>query len=150
MYGEDFLHLKKQLRETTQKMRLQPTFRLREFGEAASIAVEMDNRIPLFLTDIQHLLMYSQLGPHAPYTPARWCQLEKFTKLIHTNLLIIENLSAYDYLSNENSFQFLSNNTQYKLEIVNPNTYKTDSVKNLLMVPLTSKEDLSYLFYFSH
>lgn len=119
-------------------MRLQPTFRLREFGEAANITVEMENRIPLFLADIQHLIMYSQLGPYAPYTPARWCQLEKYTKLISTNVLIIENLSAYDYISNENSFPCLSNNTQYKLEVVSPATYKTDFVKDLLMVPLTS------------
>lgn len=138
IYGEDFIQLKKQLKETTLKMRQQPTFRLREFGEMASLTVEMENRVPLFVADVQHLIMYSQLGPFAPYTPARWCQLEKYTKLISTNVLIIENVSAYDYLSNENLFTFLKEKCNHVLEVVNSNSYKTDFIQDLLMVPLTS------------
>lgn len=119
-------------------MRLQPTFRLRELGEAASITVDLENRIPIFLADIQHLIMYSQLGPYAPYTPARWCQLEKYTKLISTNVFIVENLSAYHFISNESYFPFLSSSYPHKLEVVNSNVYKADLVQDLLMVPLTS------------
>lgn len=139
MYGEDFRQLKKQLRETTLKMRNQPTFRLREFGDVANIQVELEDRIPLFLADVQHLIMYSQLGQFAPYTPARWCQLEKYSKLLITNVLIVENLSAYHYISNESYFPFLKENYNHKLEIVNPSAYKADFIKDLLMVPLTSK-----------
>jgi len=41
-------------------------------GECASLAVKEEERTPLFLSDIQHLLMFSMLGHHAPYQPLRW------------------------------------------------------------------------------
>lgn len=134
------LQLKKELKQNTLKMRVQPTFRLREFGEAANINVDLDSRIPLFLADVQHLIMYSQLGPYSPYTPARWCQLDKFSKLVSTNVLIVENVSAYHFISNESLFPHLQDNCVHKLELINSNAYKTDFVKDLLMVPLTSKD----------
>lgn len=132
-------------------MRAQPTFRLRDFGESASLSVEFDSRVPLFISDVQHLIMYSQIGHHSPYTPARWCQLDKYTRVIHTNVLIIENISAYNFISNESLFPFLSSNYTHKLEIVNSSAYKTDLVQDLLMVPLTSKYclQISYSIYSS-
>lgn len=48
-----------------------PRFRLKGMGNCASLTVKEEERTPLFLTDIQHLLMYSMLGHHSPYHPSR-------------------------------------------------------------------------------
>lgn len=139
LYGEEFLKLKKLLREQTNKMRVQPTFRLREMGENASLTVNMENRVPLFLSDIQHLLMYSQIGHHAPYSPARWCALDKYNRLQSTTVVIVENISIYYYLAHESLFPFISSTFETKLEVLTPAAYKSDFVQDLAMIPLTSK-----------
>lgn len=137
--GEDFSTLKKMLRDTTKKKRNLPQIRLRDIGENASLKVKLDERIPMFLSDFQHLIMYSQIGPHSPYSPARWCALEKYSRLVNTNILIVENMSLYNYSSNEGHFQFLSKKFDNKLEIITPNAYCSDIVQELSMVPLTGK-----------
>lgn len=127
------------LRETTKKKRNLPQLRLRDIGENASLSVKLEERIPMFLSDFQHLIMYSQIGPHCPYSPARWCALDKFNKLQNTNVLIVENVSLYHFSSNENQFPFLSKMFDNKLEIITPNSYRSDIVQDLSMVPLTGK-----------
>ncbi|KAJ8924882.1 hypothetical protein NQ315_001037 [Exocentrus adspersus] len=123
--GDDFAELKRMLREKTKK---------------DSLNVDINERIPMFLSDIQHLLMYSQIGPHSPYSPARWCALEKYNHLVNVNLLIVENMSLYHFTSNESYFPFLSSTFQHKLEVITPNSYKSDIVKDLSMVPLTATQ----------
>lgn len=139
LQGEDFATLKKMLRENTKKKRNLPLLRLRDVGENASLSVKLDERIPMFLSDFQHLIMYSQIGPHCPYSPARWCALEKFNKLINTNILIVENVSLYHYTTNESQFPFLSSTFETKLEMITPTSYRSDIVQDLSMVPLTGK-----------
>lgn len=144
MQGEDLATLKKMLRETSKKKLNQPNLKLRDIGENASLKVKLDERIPMFLSDFQHLIMYSQIGAHCPYSPARWCALDKYNKLINTNILIVENVSLYHYVSNESQFPFLSAKFENKLEMITPNAYRSDIVKDLSMVPLTGK--LSHKF----
>lgn len=127
------------LREKTKHKRGQPQFRLRDFGDNASLKVNIDERVPLFLSDLQHLIMYSQLGVHSPYSPARWCALEKYTKLANTNVLIVENVSLYNYVTHESKMPFLSSTFDHKLEIMTSSSYHSDIVRDLLMVPLTGK-----------
>lgn len=140
LYSEELLKLKKLLREKSRKMRDQPSFRLREYGELASLGRDFDTRMPLFLSDIQHLLLFSQLGVHSPYTPARWCQLEKQSKITHTNLLIVENMSNFTFVSNEAQFPYLSSSFGHKLEIVCSEAYKVDLVRDISMVPITGTQ----------
>ncbi|KAJ8958109.1 hypothetical protein NQ318_006038 [Aromia moschata] len=137
IYGDQLAELKRMLRERTKKIRSVPQFRLRELGENASLKVDINDRIPMFLSDLQHLLMYSQIGVHSPYSPARWCALEKYNRLVNVNLLIVENISLYHFTSHESHFPFLSATFEHKLEIITPNSYKSDIVKDLSMVPLT-------------
>ncbi|XP_044747378.1 RNA exonuclease 5 [Coccinella septempunctata] len=138
--GEEFLALKKKLREHTTKMRQHPNFRLREIGDNASLKTETESRIPLFLSDVQHLILYSQIGVHAPYSPARWCCLEKYNRLLNTNILVVENLSMYHFSSYESSFEFLSSKFQHKLEVLSPFSYRGDIIKEISMVPITSTQ----------
>nr|CAH7712499.1 unnamed protein product [Callosobruchus chinensis] len=135
--GDEFIALKKALREKTQKIRNQPNFKLRELGENASLTTDINDRVPMFLSDLQHLIMYSQLGVHAPYLPSRWCNLEKYNRLVNTNVLVIENVSLYHFVAYESLFPFLSSAFDHKLEMITPASYKSDIVKDLSMVPLS-------------
>lgn len=138
--GLEFQELKKMLRERTTKLRQQPVFKLREVGVNASLKTDIDNRVPLFMSDIQHLIMYSQIGHHAPYSPARWCNLERFNRLNTTCVLVIEDISLYHFVANESMFPFLSSTLEHKIEILAPNSYHRDVVKELSMVPLTGTQ----------
>ncbi|RZC33045.1 RNA exonuclease NEF-sp, partial [Asbolus verrucosus] len=138
--GLELQELKRMLRERTKKLRQQPVFKLREMGVNASLETEIENRVPLFLSDLQHLIMYSQLGHHSPYSPARWCALEKFNRLSTTTVLIIENIRLYHFLAHESAFSFLGSTFENKLEILAPNSHDSDTVKDLSMVPLTGTQ----------
>ncbi|XP_050309747.1 RNA exonuclease 5 isoform X2 [Anthonomus grandis grandis] len=140
LFGEELMELKKMLREKSNKIKNAPKFWLRDMGEKASLAVPLDNRCPLFVSDIQHLLMYSQVGVHSPYSPARWCNLERYNRLSNTTLLIIENLSLYEYESNESRFPFISTNFDHKIELISPYAFNSDMVKELSMVPLSATQ----------
>lgn len=135
--GEDFIKLKILLREQTNKMRAEAKFRLREIGELASLSTNFDDRMPLFISDIQHLILYSQIGHHSPYSPARWSQLEKFSKLQSTTVLIVENVSVYHYQAHESMFPFLCSTFPHKVEVITPGAYKGDIVQDLATIPLT-------------
>ncbi|CAG9861278.1 unnamed protein product [Phyllotreta striolata] len=138
--GDEFKELKKMLREKTQKHRNAPQLRLRELGANASLNIDINDRIPLFLSDLQHLLMYSQIGVHAPYSPARWCALDKYNRLINTNLIIVENVSLYHFTAHESMFPFLSSYFEHKVEMITPSSYNSDIIKDLSMVPLTGTQ----------
>ncbi|XP_060534927.1 uncharacterized protein LOC132707200 isoform X2 [Cylas formicarius] len=138
--GEAFDELKKMLRDKTNKIRNSPKFRLRDMGESATLKIRLENRSPLFLSDIQHLIMYSQVGVHSPYSPTRWCSLEKYNRLKSVNLLIVENVSLYHYEAFESEFQFLKSNFEHKIEFVSPLSYRGDIIKELSMVPLSATQ----------
>lgn len=138
VFGEDLVKLKKMLREREKFKKSQPKFKLREAGDAAAISVDAEDRMPLFLCDIQHLLMYSQLGHHSPYSPARWCNLEKFNNVKHTNVLIIENLSLYHYMNHESILTCLKEKFPFKVEMITPGAYKGDVVQDIATVSLST------------
>lgn len=137
--GEEYLKLKKALRERSNQLRIQPRIWLRDVGTSASLNVNVENRVPLFLSDIQHLIMYSIIGCHAPYNPARWCQLDKFNKLQNTCVVVVESLSMYDYISHESLFPFISSTFEIKLEFLNPESYSGNFIQDLVMVPITGE-----------
>lgn len=124
VYGEEFLALKQALREKSKKIRMQPKLLLRDIGENASITVGLDDRVPLFVSDIQHLLMVSQIGCHSPYSPARWCHHQRFFRLESTVALIVENVSLLQYQANQQCFPFIQSMFEHKLEVVTPFAYK--------------------------
>lgn len=75
--------MKHELRERKKQLTKIPRFQLKAVGESASLSINVksENRIPIFLSDVQHLLLYSLHGHHSPYVPTRWCQLEKYNKV---------------------------------------------------------------------
>uniref|UniRef100_A0A1Y1N5B8 Exonuclease domain-containing protein n=1 Tax=Photinus pyralis TaxID=7054 RepID=A0A1Y1N5B8_PHOPY len=140
LHNEEYLKLKQQLKERKALLDNYPKFRLREIGQRATLDIESGDRIPIYFPDLQHLLLYSQIGHHSPYAPSRWCQLEKFNRLEHTNVLIVENLSMYHYQSYETLFPYLHSNFAHKLELITPEAYHSDLVQELVTVPLTGQQ----------
>uniref|UniRef100_A0A0C9RIP5 REXON_0 protein n=1 Tax=Fopius arisanus TaxID=64838 RepID=A0A0C9RIP5_9HYME len=140
--GEEYAKLKQELRERKKVLKNIPRFRLKAVGENASLnnAIKHDERIPIFLADVQHLLMYSLLGHHSPFSPARWCHLEKFNKVSHTVVFIVEGLSMYHFHSHESIFTHIGNNLEHRLELVTPAAYGGSVIEELAAVPLTGTQ----------
>ncbi|XP_015609050.1 RNA exonuclease 1 isoform X2 [Cephus cinctus] len=140
--GEEYIKMKQELRERSNKLKAIPRFRLKAVGDNASLCINLksEERIPIFLSDIQHLLMYSLLGHHSPYLPARWCHLEKYNKVSHTVVLVIEGLSLYHFMAYESMFSNITTNLEHRLELVTPAAYGGSIVEELAAVPLTGTQ----------
>lgn len=137
---EEYNILKREINEKKRLAKQVPKYRLREFGEYAKLSVEHENRTPIFLTDIQHLLMAALIGPESPCTPARWCSLQKINKLTHSVVLIVEGISLFHYLSYEKQFSQTSGIFEDKLEIVLPTHKESKILQELVTVPLTNAQ----------
>lgn len=137
---EEVSILKKEATEILNKKPKNPRFLIKPVGDKASLNLQSDERIPLFLSDIQHLLLYSQLGPHGPYTPSRWCHLEKFNHLSQTVVLVVENASLYHYSSYESMHQTLQTKFFDKIELITPVAYGGNVIHELVAVPLTGTQ----------
>ncbi|XP_044737591.1 RNA exonuclease 5 [Chrysoperla carnea] len=137
---KEYQMLKKEVQERKIKIK-QPKFMLKAVGDKAHLSLNGNERIPLFLSDIQHLLLYSQSGHFASYTPSRWCQLDKYNRISHTIVLVVENLSIYHYTSYQSNFNIL--NTKFKdnqVEVLTPTCYGGNMIQELVSVPLTNTQ----------
>lgn len=129
--------MKKELNARKHSNRNAPRLRLREYGERASLAVDHENRIPIFFTDVQNLLMNALIGHGSPCTPERWCWLEKPLKLSHCLTVIVEGMSLYHFISNESIFTEINSIFETKLEVIMP---KNCTLQELAYVPLTNAQ----------
>ncbi|CAB0034135.1 unnamed protein product [Trichogramma brassicae] len=115
-----------------------PKLRLLPVGQSASLTLKIDSekRIPLFLSDVQHLLIYTLIGNRSPCLPYRWCRLETTSNILHTNVLIIEGLSCEDYLINKSALNHLTSKLEHELEITTSGANQQSMVETLAAVPL--------------
>lgn len=147
---EEYKKLKLELKERKKRLTTIPRIKVINAGEFASLSAEIsdEDRIPIFLIDIQNLLLYSMLGNHSPYVPERWCKLEKHSKISHTVVFVIEGLSVDHYLQNKPVLEHLSSTLDHKLEIITPISYGGSIVDELIAVPLsgTQKKNLIKTF----
>ena len=139
---EEYKQLKEQLRDRKRKLTAIPRLRLLTVGESASLSVNVndEDRIPIFLSDVQHLLLYSMLGHHAPYSPERWCKLDKYNKVSHTVVFVVEGLSIGHYTANQSLFQYLTSKLDHRLELITPTTYGGSVTDELAAVPLSGTQ----------
>ncbi|XP_031846149.1 RNA exonuclease 5 [Nomia melanderi] len=137
--GDEYEKLKQELRERKKRLKTIPRFHLKTIGESASLSINIssENRIPIFLSDVQHLLLYSLHGHHSPYMPTRWCHLEKYNKVTHTVVLVVEGLSLYHFMSYESIFSHITAKLEHRLEVVTPSAYGGSVIEDLATVPLT-------------
>lgn len=129
--------MKKEIAKHRSAIRNAPKFRLKFFGEKASLLMNPKQRQPLMLDDIQYLLMSALLGSNSPYKPDRWCVLEKANKVTHTVILVIEGITSYSFMSNESQFVKTKAIFEHQLEVVLPKYQKNRIIEELSCVPLT-------------
>ncbi|KAI8114941.1 putative RNA exonuclease NEF-sp [Lucilia cuprina] len=141
---DQYKQLKKELRERKRQLENIPSLRLREFGQRALLSVKDDDRTPIFLTDVQHLVMSALLGKKSPCAPDRWCFFDKPQQLSHTVVVCLEGLSLYHYLSNESKFEKINKIFDTRLEVVMPSSKKDGKsmamLEELTQVPLTNAQ----------
>lgn len=144
MTDADLQQLKKDLSKRKSELKNVPRFRLKFFGDKASMMFPSTKRQPLMLDDIQYLLMSALLGSNSPFKPDRWCVLEKAGKVSHTVLLVIEGLTSYNFMSHESLFTKTKGIFENQLEVVLPRYQKNRLIEELSCVPLTQslKEQL--------
>nr|CAD7461006.1 unnamed protein product [Timema tahoe] len=134
---DDYIKLKQEVRNRKNKFNQVPHFRLKSVGDKASVQLNEAQRCPLFLNDVQHLLMFALLGHQSPYVP-RWCHMEKYNRLSHTMVLIVEGISLYEYLAYESLFPAITSLLAHRVEVVVPAQYNSSLVRELALVPSTA------------
>ncbi|KAL7732632.1 hypothetical protein ACLKA6_013562 [Drosophila palustris] len=135
---EQYKSLTTELRRRKRELESVPAVHLRDMGRRAHLEVPQDARTPIFLTDIQHLLMSALIGKKSPCVPDRWCSAEKFQSLSHSVVLILEGLSLYHYLSHESQFQATNRIFETKLEMVMPPQDEGRIIDTIAQIPLTN------------
>lgn len=137
---EDYKQLKAELNKKKRELKNIPKIRLKLFGENAALSIGSDIRTPIFVTDIQHLIMFTLFGSTTPCVPSRWCHLEKASKVSHTVVVAVDGLSLFHYSSYESLFENCTNIFENKLEVVTPQSTKEGEhfINELITVPCTA------------
>ncbi|KAH8234909.1 hypothetical protein KR032_005251 [Drosophila birchii] len=135
---EQYKSLAVELRRRKRQLEDVPGLRLREMGQRASLETPQHARTPIFLTDIQHLLMSALIGQKSPCRPDRWCSVEKWLSLSHSVVVILEGLSLYHYLSNESQFEATNRIFNTKLEMLLPPQDEGQIIDEIAQVSLPS------------
>lgn len=134
---DQYKELRKDLASRLNALKNVPQFRLKFFGEQASLLRDPQKRVPLILDDIQYLLMSALLGSNSPFKPDRWCVLEKASRVTHTVILVIEGITAYNFTANESLFVHTKGIFEQQLEVKLPKYQKNRIIEELSCVPLT-------------
>ncbi|RVE41969.1 hypothetical protein evm_013378 [Chilo suppressalis] len=112
-------------------------FRIKSTGECASLEKPLNDRVPLMLTDIQHLLLHSLLGNLNLSQPPRWYVLEKCDRISQTTCLILEGISIQHWEKYSDNLQNTKNIFTDFVEILTPSVYNGSLVQELALVPLS-------------
>lgn len=136
--NDQYKELKKELSRKRNELKNVPNLRLKPIGQKAMLSVMFDERQPLLLDDVQNLLMVSLLKSNSPFTPWRWCHLEKVNKLTQTVVLLVDGLTSYDFISHESLFVKSRDLFEVKLELMLPPEEDERKIaEHLACVPLT-------------
>ena len=133
--GEEYEELRRRLRERKKALACIPLFRLKAVGQEAS--VDREKRVPLFMTDIQHLLLFCMVGDRAPYQPYRWCTMSKWNRLSNMVMLVLEGVGIENYSNYEKSAGWMRKHVPDLVEVISPSSYHSSVVEELSMLPLT-------------
>ena len=133
--GEEYEELKKRLRERKKSLSCNPLFRLKQPGYDASLV--LSKRIPLFMSDIQSLLLYCLVGDRAPYQPHRWATLLKWNRLSNVVVLVLEGVGLDDYQNYFSQLGWLRRHLASLVEVMSPASYHSSIVEELTLLPLT-------------
>jgi len=135
--GEEYENLRKRLRERKKALSCLPLFRMKSVGEDASISLTQSQRVPLFMSDIQHLITFCMVGDRAPYWPHRWSVMTKWNRLSNLVVLVMDGVGLDDYNSNTSALSWLTKNIPNLVEVVSPASYSSTVAEELALLPLT-------------
>ncbi|XP_045766233.1 RNA exonuclease 5 [Maniola jurtina] len=117
-----------------------PKFRLITTGINALLTTPLQDRVPLTLTDIQHLLLHSLLGNVNLTQSPRWYVLDKCDYLKQTTCLIVEGISIKHWEMYNSSLSKTKMIFDNVVEILTPSVYNGSLVKELALVPLSEAD----------
>jgi len=135
--GEEYENLRKRLRERKKALSCLPLFRMKSVGEDASISLSQSQRVPLFMSDIQHLITFCMVGDRAPYWPHRWSVMTKWNRLSNLVVLVMDGVGLDDYNSNTSALSWFPKNIPNLVEVVSPASYSSTVAEELALLPLT-------------
>lgn len=133
--GEEYEELRKRLRERKKALSCLPLFRMKSVGEDASLS--LSKRVPLFMSDIQHLITYCMVGDRAPYWPHRWSVLTKWNRLSNLVVLVMDGVGLEDYNSHTSDLTWFPKHLPNLVEVVSPLSYHSTVAEELALLPLT-------------
>ena len=98
---------------------------------------------PLFMLDLQHMLLYSLQGDKVSFKP-RWCKLLRWTKISHVVFVSVKGLSITEYKRYPQCFPNLSSNFGTSVEIMAPCQYGSSVFTEIFNVPLSFSQMKHY------
>ncbi|KAH3864150.1 RNA exonuclease 5-like [Dreissena polymorpha] len=103
-------------------------------------------RPPLFMSDVQHLLMFAVLQEYSSFKP-RWCRLLRVGKITKVVAVVLDSLSAQEYERFPGSLPTLHQAFDIQADIIAPVQYASSVREDIMNVPirLTSQADVVQL-----
>ncbi|XP_034249415.1 small RNA degrading nuclease 5 [Thrips palmi] len=134
-YSEaEYAQLRAVLRETWKTR--SASLILKESGLEAKLDIPTSDRVPIFLSDLQSLVLKSMLKNASPLVP-RWCKLDRVSRLKSVRILFIEGAGISDYLLAKEKLPALVNSSYpICLEVIMPTAYCGDLVEEFCAVPM--------------
>ncbi|CAG7786538.1 unnamed protein product [Allacma fusca] len=137
---EDFKKLKQQLSARKKILMQQPRLKLQYAGLTASLNANHDERVPILMSDVQHLLVYALCGNSFTCPPHRWCHLEKCNRLTNITVLVVEGISTTDFFDYGHLFPNLTANFPERLEVQAPIYYGSNAAMEFSCFPVTNAQ----------
>lgn len=138
MSPDELAALRAQLRERQKAKMQKPLFYFTPVGNEAEfhgLANEVLST-PIFLQDIQHLLLCALLGDLAPYKP-RWCKLLRWFKVSHVVTLVVEGASSQNFVDHKKELVRVSQLFDKVVEVIPPAKYSSSIPEELLCVAMS-------------
>jgi len=139
--GEDYDALRKRLRERKKALQANPHFALKKVGLDASLDLPEEMRRPLYVSDLQHMILYALMGTRAPVEPVRWCRFTQWSKLRNVLLLAVDGIGLREHedwsRTQASRHARFSRLFEHRLHFVSPASYGSDVAEDLCILPLS-------------
>ncbi|KAI8742049.1 RNA exonuclease 5, partial [Biomphalaria glabrata] len=139
---EDVLtEMRKAMRERQKKSMQKPKVYLTlentvAFRPLPEEPINKDELPPLYVMDLQQLLLNGIQGNMASYKP-RWCKILRVGKVSSVILILVEGLSYSDYIENKHFFPYITETFPDYVEMISPAQYSQSIDSELYNVPLS-------------
>ncbi|XP_021379448.1 putative RNA exonuclease NEF-sp isoform X2 [Mizuhopecten yessoensis] len=145
--GDALLELRKTLREKQRASLDKPKVFLTldalalEYGAMLCKESLISTLPPLFMLDVQHLLLYAIQGNLSSYRP-RWCKLLRPGRVSSVVVIVLDGVGSDDYQTHPESFSNLRKFFEMSVDMVPPVEYGSSVADELLYVPLSLREKI--------